>query len=425
MTRSPIAAAVERHSLAEVAHRTGIALDASTGTVTVRCPLPSHGHPDRTPSMRLYLDDGHYYCFGCGAKGDVVQWVRDTEDVGVAEAIRLLDSDRPFSNAWAGVSPAIRSKRLDQNTTAAGEAIGQAELPELDRTPPDRVRAALQAAWSYYTYRPLHARGAAYLSERRIDIGVLEAYTGRAEVGHTPAKCNGLVTALQVRGFSEDELVDAGLAYRRQGTDRMSDFYRERVLIPVRNHHGELCGLIGRNTGDVRWSKYKNPPRTHAYDKSVNLYQPLPPSRRLDGLVIVVEGTIDAMAIAVAAIQARQSHRLCPVTQSGRELSSLQQQKVRGMTHRPVVIAFDADAAGRESTSRLVRALALQGKRVSIAKFPEGDDPASWLAKRGIRGLALFSQATTVSEYQCDLAVVGNQRWGSTAEEVCDARLGN
>jgi DNA primase len=80
------------------------------------------------------------------------------------------------------------------------------------------------------------------------------------------------------------------------------------------------------------------------------------------------------------------------------------------MSHRPVVIAFDGDAAGRESTSRLARALALQGKPVSIAKLPEGDDPASWLAKRGTRGLVVFSQATIVSQHQCDLAVAGYER---------------
>ena len=75
---SPIQAALRRHRLAEVVRRTGVLLSTDTGSVTVRCPLPSHGHPDRTPSMRLYLDDDRYYCFGCAAKGDVIQWVRET-----------------------------------------------------------------------------------------------------------------------------------------------------------------------------------------------------------------------------------------------------------------------------------------------------------------------------------------------------------
>jgi hypothetical protein len=101
---SSIAAAKQRHSLTEVASRTGIWLSALTGTVTVHCPLPSHGHPDRTPSLRLYLDDGTWYCFACSHRaGDVVQWVEETEGVGWRQAIEILDSGRPLTNAWAGI----------------------------------------------------------------------------------------------------------------------------------------------------------------------------------------------------------------------------------------------------------------------------------------------------------------------------------
>src|SRR5262249_50395609 len=114
MNLSPITAAAERHRLARVATRTGIALDATTGTLTVRCPLPSHGHPDRTPSMPLYLDDDRYYCFGCGAKGDVVQWVRDAEGASLSEALHLLASGGRITNSWtrpvsAGQDTALRT----------------------------------------------------------------------------------------------------------------------------------------------------------------------------------------------------------------------------------------------------------------------------------------------------------------------------
>ena len=74
---SPLEAARQRHRLADVAERTGIFVARSKPTLTVRCPMGSHAHPDRTPSMRLYLEDDRYYCFGCGARGDVVQWARD------------------------------------------------------------------------------------------------------------------------------------------------------------------------------------------------------------------------------------------------------------------------------------------------------------------------------------------------------------
>jgi DNA primase len=395
MTPSLIAEALDRHSLAEVAWRTGIPIAVATGAVTVHCPLPCHGHPDRTPSLRLYLDDGHYYCFGCGARGDVIQWVRDAEGVGFNDAIRLLDSGRPITNTWAGVAResqnGLAGGQPRQQTGDTGEAVSQAELPDLHRTHPERVRAALQSAWSYYTYRPLHARAAAYLARRGIDVAVLEGHTGRTEIGHTPAKHDGLVCALRTKSFSDDELVDAGLAHRRLGTTNMSDFYRQRVLIPLRDDQGRVCGLIGRNVGDVRWPKYKNPPATHTYEKSVNLYQPLPAARRRDGHIIVVEGTLDAMAIAVAAVRWKATDRFCPLTQSGRELSEFQVGSILKLHAGSILISFDGDAPGRDSNRRLLAAIRARGRHATVIRLPDGADPASLLARSGPAGLNTWS----------------------------------
>jgi DNA primase len=406
---SPIEAAKARHSLAAVARRTGIAVaEGQTGSVTVRCPMPSHGHPDRTPSLRLHLGDGIWCCFACSPtkadgtpKGaDVIEWVRQSE--GVADwrqAITILDSGVPLTNVWAGLVSAgphrsSGGKARSQAGVApdAAEVVSQAEFPDLGRTSPQRVQAALAAAWAYYTFGPLHERGVAYLTGRRIDVNVLEAHTGRAEVGYTPASSTGLVDRLRARGFTDDELVDAGLAYHRLGGGRVTDFYRQRVLIPVRDHDGRIAGFIGRNVGDERWPKYKNPPRTHNYDKAVNLYQPLPAPADADGQVVVVEGTLDAMAIAVAAIQADLPPKFCPVTQSGRELSERQLEHVLGLHPHPPVIGFDGDAPGRDSIIRVAIAAAYRGHEVVVTTFPEGADPASWLAEHGPIGLAAWTR---------------------------------
>ena len=94
MRPSLIEDARARHGLADVARRTGIDLYRSSGSVMVHCPLPSHGHFDRSPSLRLHLDDGIWHCFGCGQTGDVVEWVCQSEGVRWGEAIRILDSGR-------------------------------------------------------------------------------------------------------------------------------------------------------------------------------------------------------------------------------------------------------------------------------------------------------------------------------------------
>jgi DNA primase len=393
---SPITAARARHRLAEVAARTGVDPYRTAGSVTVRCPLPSHGHPDRTPSLRLHLDDGIFSCFGCGVTGDVVEWVRQTESVDWRDAISILDSGRSLTNAWAGKTTGAegRWRGVPARSAADPESAGRPEVPDLDRTPPERVYAALEAAWGHYTRPALHDRGDDYLQGRGIDVRALEDHTGRAEVG-PPTKADSLVTALRAEGFSDNELVDAGLAHRKPGGRLLSDFYRQRVLIPLGDEQGRICGFIGRNVGADRYAKYKNPPRTAVYAKSVNLYQPLPapPDRR--GQVVVVEGTLDAMAIAIAAIRSGQADRFCPLTQSGRELSSTQMVYVLELHAAPPVLAFDGDAAGQDSAYRHSLAAARQGRAMAVSVLPDDHDPTSWLAQCGDRGLmawALSSQ---------------------------------
>jgi DNA primase len=378
-----------------------------TGSVTVRCPLPSHGHVDRSPSLRLHLDDDIFFCFGCGAKGDVVEWVCRTEGVGWREAIDLLDSGRPLTNAWAGQTPrgAGRLKGGPTNSQPATEARIGTETPDPARTPPERVYAALEAAWCYYTIPPLRSRGRDYLRQRGIDAGVLEAHTGRAEVGHTPARADGLVTALRSRGFSDDELVDAALGQHHRGGGALGalgtlcDFYRQRVLLPIRDDQSRIVGFVGRNIGDQqRYPKYKNPPRTAVYDKSVDLYQPLPAPKDPAGQVVVVEGTLDAMAIAVAAIRSGQADRFCPVTQSGKELSAVQLARVIDMHPGTPVLGFDGDRAGQDSAYRHALAAGRHGRAVAVTVLPGDHDPASWLAQCGDHGLAAWS----VDRYEGD-----------------------
>jgi DNA primase len=358
--------------------------------------------------MRLYLGDDRYYCFGCGAKGDIVQWVRDAEGVGVAQAIALLDSHRPIRNTWSVMSRHSASEHGSVSVSGrVREAAGEVELPDLGRTPANRVVSALQAAWAYYSAPWLHERGSAYLAERGIRVGILEGCTGFSEVGHTPGKPDGLVSALRMMGFSGEELVDAGLAYRRRGDDRISDFYRQRVLIPIRDGGGRLFGIIGRNVGDNRWPKYKNPPRTLVYDKSINLYQPLPAPELRGGRVIVVEGTLDAMAIAVAAIRRGSAHRFCPITQSGRELSALQVESALRLHPGPLLVSFDGDAAGRDSNRRLVTAIQIRGRGAAVINLPDGADPASWLTRFGPAALDTWDNPTAQSAASvargCDL----------------------
>ncbi|MDA8046713.1 MAG: toprim domain-containing protein [Actinomycetota bacterium] len=416
-----------------MARRTGLPVsDGQAGSMTVRCPMPGHGHPDRTPSLRLHLDNDLWFCFGCSPRkadgnpvgADVVEWVSQSEGVGWREAVAVLDSGRPLTNAWAGAGLGARAARYLDRTAGEGNRVaGAGERPDLGRTRAERVRQALRAAWGYYSCDALHERGDAYLTGRGIQVGWLEEHTGRREVGHTPAQRDGLVRRLSGLGFSPDELVDAGLAHRSIDAGRLDDYYRQRVLVPVRDGAGQMAGFIGRNVGDPRWPKYKNPPRTHLYDKSENLYQPLPPPAA-DGQVVVVEGTLDAMAIAVAALQTGSGHLFCPVTQSGRELSPEQLGHVLGLHGAAPVIAFDGDAPGIDSNVRVAVAAAERGCEALVVILPDGHDPASWLAAAGPSGIAAWSRAKTASPSGAARPVPAGGLWAqhewNTMREAAD-----
>lgn len=384
--RIDFAAVRERHSLAATVRRTGYSLAEDTGDVFVSCPMP--GHDDSTPSMLLHLDQGRYHCFGCGASGDVVQWVRDIYGLDARQAVDRLDSNRQrFTDPPQGAVrvPTVRTRRPPRS-----------EQPDLDRTPAARALEALQEAWRVYTLPKLAQKAADYLADRGIDATSLAGAPGFGNiVGHTPRNPDQLVNHLRNCGFSDDELIDAGLA-RRYDNRPLTDAFQRRVLLPVRDKHGNAIGIIGRSIlGEDRRiaAKYLNPPRTVIYDKSRALYTPgrfhhMPP----DGQVVIVEGSIDALAIAAAAHTAGLTDRFQPVSTSGLAFSDSQIDSILALHPRAPVIALDGDQPGRHAAAQLAARLAIRGREAAIVTWPPNHDPASWLAEHGPNGLAALTR---------------------------------
>jgi DNA primase len=407
MARHDWAGAKARHRLSEVVRRTGIDLPVNAGTVKVRCVMPDH--EDRTPSMDLHLDEDRYYCHGCKAHGDQVQWIVDVYQVSKVEALVMLERPGPFGPPPGGV-PVI-----DRHGTEwkPGPARPPAERPDPARTPRARVLAAVAAAWSYYTYGFLHDAGTEYLRRRGIDVTALEADEQRPVVGRTPYRGERrLADHLHQRGFSDDELVDAGLMIRRHGADPI-DFFRHRIILPVREPAGQVVGLIGRYDdtshdlppGGV---KYLNMARTCVYDKSspAGLYRPTSGPLDRDGQVVICEGTIDALAIAAAAATAGRASKFAPVAESGTAISPAQWQTILAMTPTPPVLCGDGDPTGQSASLRWATDAATAGRETCITRWPQGHDPASWLATHGLAGLAAVTRRGCLAAPDYDLRPV-------------------
>jgi DNA primase len=389
------------HPLLSVVARMGVDTAGLEGLSRVKtdCFLP--GHPDGSrSSMALDFDSGQWACFeqSCpghhGGKGsDVVQLVADAYGVKLTEAVRLLDRPGPLPSL-DGVEN-VHARPAAQPASIK-PATATSERPDLDRTPPDRVRKALAAAWRYYSLDKLHDRGVRYLAGRGIDVSDLEKATSQRVVGHTPRQGNPptkLRDFLVGKGFTDDELVDAGLI-RRYPDGHVIDAYRSRVILPVRDDDGRVVAFIGRDVSG--WDgvmKYLNPSRTVLYDKSRTLYRPAVTPLNPSGQVVIVEGTLDALAITSRAASAGKLLEFAPITSSGLAYSESQLRYIAGLTSRPVVVALDGDDFGRKSGVKVAAGLLAIGKQSAITNWPEGHDPASYLAEHGDAGLLAVTRS--------------------------------
>lgn len=247
-------------------------------------------------------------------------------------------------------------------------------------------------AWDLFA-DPVGARFVnAYLHhDRGIDVKALETANGGPLAGRAGSGWTRLVDQLIRRGVTPEELRAVDLAqFTRHGS--LIDTLRDRVVLPIRIRDGRIAGFIGRDvSGDPRAPKYRNLAHTPVFDKSLTLYRPILVARHPEATVVVVEGPLDAPAIAATAADAGLTDRVIPVSANGTAVSGPQAAQVCALAPAGIVLALDGDDAGRAGTERWLDALTLQRHRLPrVAALPDRVDPAGWLAERGRAGLAAF-----------------------------------
>ena len=339
------------------------------------CPF----HDDSTASLSVGGVADRFHCFGCGAGGDVIEYVHRFTGLSFVDAIQALEQGAAFR----GVPPAAtrhvrRLARVTEFTTTR-----------------ERAQVINLLAWEFFTTPANISAAEAYLREARgVDVGPLCASQGGEPiVGYARAAWCGLTRHLLGQGVNDSELLELDLAQSsRKG--ELIDTYRGRLIIPVRSDRERIDGFIGRDTtGDPRAPKYRNPTRTPVFDKSTALYRPTHHPLCRDANVVVVEGAIDALAIASAAARTGELPMFAPATTSGVTVSAVQAHDVLALHPRPPVIALDGDRAGRDGTDRWLRALCIDRCRPAlVTRLPDGVDPAEWLQHQGDSGLRAFDR---------------------------------
>ncbi|GAA1835981.1 hypothetical protein GCM10009795_096460 [Nocardioides hankookensis] len=362
-----------------------------------------HGRDDSQGVLIKPASPSHcWWAFRDGRGGDVVELVRAVTGTSLREAVAVLEQGGPIAvnrDTSVGVGP-------DGRVAAQG---GSYEAPDLDRTPAERVLAVNAEAWRYLTLPRLAERARAYVVYRGVDVSgleVLEDASGGPLVGHTPKSPTGLVDQLRRAGFTEDEMVDAGWAARRTGdvpaAGVIIDRFRARILVPFKTESGEVVGVAARAVswadGDRR-PKYLNHPRTVVFDKSEALYRPTEHQVHRRGSAVVVEGTLDALAIASSAAAAGMSEHFAPCSQSGLSLTPAVAHRVAAISTRPPIVCGDPDPSGQAATARWATStMAGLHREVLAVTLPAGMDPLDWLRTEGPVGLLAFSSYGLVDD---------------------------
>ncbi len=313
------------------------------------CPF----HDERTPSFSVKPRDGFYYCFGCEAGGDTIRFVQEKEGLGFADAVEALAERYGVEVERETEDPKAEEARRRRGRL--GEAL-------------ERVAAFYE---SYLWESPKAARARTYLIEER---GLGEEVLRSFGVGFAPSAWDSVLTRGQRAGFSVDELLAAGLIQRSQKTPGSHyDRFRGRIAFPVRDHRGRVVGFGARGMGPDAKPKYLNSPESEVYRKSRTLYgidRARGPIAR-GGRAVVVEGYTDVIALHGAGVEETVAVMGTAITP--------EQLKLLGSYAEEVVLALDADRAGREAMLRAQRVAGSGRLRLLVAAMPEGEDPADMM----------------------------------------------
>jgi DNA primase len=321
------------------------------------CPF----HEERTPSFGIDPTRKVYYCFGCGAKGDVFTFVQDSEGVEFKEALEQL-ADR------CGV-----------------ELEREAEDPrEAERRRSRERLLELLARTSGYYERCLWESPEAALAREYLERRGLREETLRAfRVGYAPSAWDRVLSASLRAGFSERELYATGLAQRSSSErGRVYDRFRARIMFPLADTRGRVLGFGARALREEQKPKYLNTSDNDVYHKGRHLYGAdlARAHAARAGSVILCEGYTDVIAMHQAGVPNT-------VGLMGTALTPEQVGELARMA-TTVLLALDADTAGQEAMLRASQLAARRRLELRVVSLPGGMDPAELVQREGPEGVA-------------------------------------
>lgn len=324
------------------------------------CPF----HNEKTPSFSIKQDGQFFKCFGCGESGNVISLVMKMENVDFITAVEML----------------CKNCGMVMPTTADSEEMTKRKRER------DRIYSVLKASTEFYHNNLINNSNsiqAQYLKKR----GISEEMINKFQIGAS-LNYDDLITHLKSLGFSESDMVLAGVAGRKNEEDiekfrsenTVYDFYGTRLLFPICNGFGDVVAYSGRSVEDnPKIAKYKNTPQTQVFNKSeimfaYNFVRELKKEHMLD-TIIIVEGHIDVIACHQAGITNT-------IGCMGTALTTLHARKIKQLVDN-VILCLDGDGAGANATYKAIDTLKEVGLNVKVVRLQNAKDPDEYIKKFG------------------------------------------
>ena len=315
------------------------------------CPF----HGEKTPSFNIYTESGSFYCFGCGAGGDVITFIMKIENLDYVEAVKFLAQR-------AGME-------MPENTYDDSLSKLRMRIYEANREAARFFHATLLSQRGQ--------RGLNYLRGRALSDRTIRHFG----LGFADDDWNSLCNHLKNKGFSEYEIYSANLAFKRKNGNGIYDRFVNRVMFPIIDLRGNVIAFGGRIMTDEK-PKYLNTSDTPVFKKSENLFSLNNAKSSGTRTLILCEGYMDVIAL-------NQAGFTNAVATLGTALTNEQAVLMKRYADE-VIICYDADGAGQKATARAIDILRNAGLPIKILTVPSGKDPDEFIRSKGDNGPAAF-----------------------------------
>ncbi len=337
------------------------------------CPF----HKEKSPSFHVSSEKQLFHCFGCGASGNLVQFVMRAEGLDFVEALKLLAErvgiQLPEGNGYSDTeSHSLKKKIYEMN------------------------RLSARFFYDNLTKHPEGKTALSYFSERKISQKTIIAYG----LGFARDSYTALHDYLATQGYTNDEMIAAGLVTMRD--EKIYDKFRNRVMFPIIDLRGNIIGFGGRIMGNAETAsgfklpKYLNTAETPVFNKGKNLFSLNLAKKSSPVSIILVEGYMDVISVY-------QSGITNVVATLGTALTE-NQAKLLMKYCNEILICYDSDEAGQKATIRAIEIINSIGGRSKVIKLNDAKDPDEYIKARGAAAFArAISDAVASTNFRIGL----------------------